>query len=101
MKEAVEASETEETVAESQEEEVAEELDVNDDIAALVEGEELSEEFQAKAKTIFEAAINSKVAKIEEELEADHIKALTEEVAEFKNELTESCLLYTSDAADE
>ena len=100
MKEAVEASETEETVAESQEEE-AEELDVNDDIAALVEGEELSEEFQDKARTIFEAAINSKVAKIEEELEADHIKALTEEVAEFKNELTERVDSYLEYVASE
>ena len=100
MKEAVEASETEETVAESQEEE-AEELDVNDDIAALVEGEELSEDFQDKAKTIFEAAINSKVAKIEEALEADHIKALTEEVAEFKNELTERVDSYLEYVASE
>ena len=99
MKEAVEASD--ETVAESQEEEVAEELDVNDDIAALVEGEELSEEFQEKARTIFEAAINSKVARIEEELEADHIKALTEEVAEFKNELTERVDSYLEYVASE
>ena len=99
MKEAVEASD--ETVAESQEEEVAEELDVNDDIAALVEGEELSEEFQEKARTIFEAAINSKVAQIEEELEADHIKALTEEVAEFKNELTERVDSYLEYVASE
>ena len=101
MKEAVEASDAEETVAESQEEEVTEELDVNDDIAALVEGEELSEEFQEKARTIFEAAINSKVAKIEEELEADHIKALTEEVAEFKNELTERVDSYLEYVASE
>ena len=100
MKEAVEASETEETVAESQEEE-AEELDVSDDINALVAGEELSEEFQEKAKTIFEAAINSKVAKIEEALEADHIKALTEEVAEFKNELTERVDSYLEYVASE
>ena len=100
MKEAIEASDSEEVVAESQEEE-AEELDVNDDIAALVEGEELSEEFQNKAKTIFEAAINSKVAKIEEALEADHVKALTEEVAEFKNELTERVDSYLEYVASE
>ena len=100
MKEAIEASETEETVAESQEEE-AEELDVNDDINALVAGEDLSEEFQEKAKTIFEAAINSKVAKIEEALEADHVKALTEEVAEFKNELTERVDSYLEYVASE
>ena len=100
MKEAIEASDSEEVVAESQEEE-AEELDVNDDINALVAGEELSEEFQEKAKTIFEAAINSKVAKIEEALEADHVKALTEEVAEFKNELTERVDSYLEYVASE
>ena len=100
MKEAIEASDSEEVVAESQEEE-AEELDVNDDINALVAGEDLSEEFQEKAKTIFEAAINSKVAKIEEQLEADHVKALTEEVAEFKNELTERVDSYLEYVASE
>ena len=100
MKEAIEASDSEEVVAESQEDE-AEELDVNDDINALVAGEELSEEFQEKAKTIFEAAINSKVAKIEEALEADHVKALTEEVAEFKNELTERVDSYLEYVASE
>ena len=100
MKEAIEASDSEEVVAESQEEE-AEELDVSDDINALVAGEELSEEFQEKAKTIFEAAINSIVAKIEEALEADHVKALTEEVAEFKNELTERVDSYLEYVASE
>ena len=100
MKEAIDASDAEEIVAESQEEE-AEELDVNDDINALVAGEDLSEEFQEKAKTIFEAAINSKVAKIEEQLEADHVKALTEEVAEFKNELTERVDSYLEYVASE
>ena len=100
MKEAIEASDSEEVVAESQEDE-AEELDVNDDINALVAGEELSEEFQEKAKTIFEAAINSKVAKIEEALEADHVKALTEEVTEFKNELTERVDSYLEYVASE
>ena len=100
MKEAIEASDSEEVVAESQEDE-AEELDVNDDINALVAGEDLSEEFQEKAKTIFEAAINSKVAKIEEALEADHVKALTEEVAEFKNELTERVDSYLEYVASE
>ena len=101
MKEAVEASETEETVAESQEEEVAEELDVNDDIAALVEGEELSEEFQAKAKTIFEAAINSKVAKIQEEIETENEKKIVEEITEIKEALVERVDSYLEYVADE
>ena len=90
---------------ETSEEEIVEEedykVDVEQDVQALFEGEELSEEFQNKAKTIFEAAINSKVAKIEEELEADHIKALTEEVAEFKNELTERVDSYLEYVASE
>ena len=103
MKEAIDSPETEEVVAESEttEEEVVEEVSVDDDVAALLEGEELSEEFQTKAKTIFEAAINSKVAKIEEQLEADHVKALTEEVTEFKNELTERVDSYLEYVANE
>ena len=59
-------SEEETTETESTEEVVAEdeekiEYSVEDDINALVEGEELSEEFKEKAATIFEAAINSKI----------------------------------------
>ena len=103
MKEAIESAETEEVVAESEatEEEVVEEVSVDDDVNALLEGEELSEEFQEKAKTIFEAAINSKVAKVEEQLEADHVKALTEEITEFKDELTERVDSYLEYVAGE
>ena len=56
----------EEVVAEEQVEE--EKIDVEEDIKALLEGEELSEEFQDKARTIFEASIKSKVSEIKEEL---------------------------------
>ncbi len=96
VKEAIETPETEEVVAE---EEVKAETSVEEDVAALLQGEELSEEFQAKAKTIFEAAINSKVAAIKEELESDHVKALKEETAELRGEITErvdSYLEYVS-----
>ena len=74
---------TEEDVAEdaaddvvAEEVEVKEEstLDVAADVAALVNGEDLTEEFKAKAATIFEAAIvnrvKAEVAKLEEEFEA-------------------------------
>ena len=88
----------EEVVAES---ETKEETSVEEDVEALLQGEELSEEFQAKAKTIFEAAINSKVAAIKEELEADHIKAIKEETAELKVELTERTDSYLEYVADE
>ena len=56
-------------IAEEETTETVEEYDVDEDVNALLGGEELSEEFKEKAKTIFEAAINAKVAGIKEELE--------------------------------
>ena len=96
VKEAIDTPE--EVVAES---ETKEETSVEEDVNALLQGEELSEEFQAKAKTIFEAAINSKVAAVKEELEADHIKAIKEETAELKADLTERTDSYLEYVADE
>ena len=62
----------EETVVEETKEEYT--VDVKEDVAALVNGEELSEEFKTKAATIFEAAIvtrvKAEVAKLEEEFNA-------------------------------
>ena len=92
MKEEEEVLETEETIEEEEtstedvvaEEETAEEVvaeyDVEEDVNALLGGEELSEEFKEKAKTIFEAAINAKVAEIKETLEAQYAEKLAEEV---------------------
>ena len=96
VKEAIDTPE--EVVAES---ETKEETSVEEDVNALLQGEELSEEFQAKAKTIFEAAINSKVAAVKEDLEADHIKAIKEETAELRVELTERTDSYLEYVADE
>ena len=77
-----------------------EEYDMEDDVNALLGGEELSEEFKAKAKTIFEAAINSKVSEIRATIEEEHEAKLAEEVAEEKEALQErvdSYLEYVSD----
>jgi hypothetical protein len=89
------AEETEEVVEEATEEstdaeEIAEEvveeevLDVKEDVAALVEGEELSEEFKQKAETIFEAAVVARVkretARIEEEFETRLAEAVEKNV---------------------
>ncbi len=90
-----------EVVAESSEEEVAPEINVEEDVEALLQGEELSEEFQAKAKTIFEAAINSKVATIKEELEQENSKKLEEEIESKKVELTERVDSYLEYVAGE
>ena len=93
-----------EVVAEEEEqvvEEQAPEIDVEEDMNALFSGEELSEEFQNKAKTIFEAAINSKVAKIQEEIEAENEKKIVEEITEIKEALVERVDSYLEYVADE
>ena len=77
-----------------------EEYDMEDDVNALLGGEELSEEFKAKAKTIFEAAINAKVAEIRATIEEEHEARIAEEIAEEKEALQErvdSYLEYVSD----
>ena len=93
---------TDEVVSEEEvtEEEVVAEYNVEEDVNALLAGEELSEEFQEKARTIFEAAINSKVAQIKEQLEAQFVEKFAEEVASAKESLAErvdSYLEYVSD----
>ena len=98
---------TDEVVAEeetTEEEVVAEEdmaVDVEQDVQALFEGEELSEEFQTKARTIFEAAIKEKVSEIKENLQTAYEQALVEEVASVRDELTERVDAYLEYVADE
>jgi len=98
-----------EVVAEEEttEEEVVEETveddtpSIEEDIEALIAGEELSEEFQEKARTIFEAAIKTKVAEMKEEVQKQYEVSLTEEVANLKSELTERVDSYLEYVAQE
>ena len=96
--EAEETSEEEEVIAEEEEEEA---IDIDADINALIAGEELSEEFQDKARTIFETAIKSKVATVKEELQEAYEKVLVEEVEAVKKDLTERVDAYLEYVADE
>jgi len=89
---------TDEVVAESETQE--EELNVEEDVNALLGGEELSEEFKEKAKTIFEAALKTKVKEIKENLEAQYEEKVADRVAEAKEELgqrVDSYLEYVSE----
>ena len=91
---------TDEVVAEEETTETVAEYDIEEDVNALLGGEELTEEFKEKAKTIFEAAINAKVAGIKEELEAQYASKLAEEIEAAKESLAErvdSYLEYVSD----
>jgi hypothetical protein len=104
--EAEEVEETQEVVAE--EEEVTEEIvdetpeyDIEEDMNALFSGEELTEEFQEKAKTIFEAAISAKVAQIAEEMEKKNEERIVEEIESVKAALVERVDGYLEYVADE
>ena len=95
--------EEDQVVAEDQvevsEDTVDETVDIEDDVNALLGGEELSEEFKEKAKTIFEAALNSKVKEIQETLEVQYEEKLQEAREELKASLQErvdSYLEYVS-----
>ena len=87
---------TEEVVAEA-----TPEYDIEEDVNALLGGEELSEDFKAKAKTIFEAAINAKVAEVKEALEAQYEEQLADRLVEATEELKERVDSYLEYVADE
>ena len=93
--------EEEEVVAESESEQEEETIDVEQDIQALLEGEELSEEFQNKARTIFEAAIRTKLSEIKEQVKVSYEEKLVEEVASIKEELKDRVDSYLEYVADE
>ena len=104
--EEAEADESQEVVAEEESTESTEEkVDLNsaieEDVNALLSGEDLSEEFKEKAKTIFEASINAKITDIENQLNEEYEKALNEQVQEIKVELTERTDAYLEYVADE
>ena len=105
---------TDEVVAESEEssEEVVAEEEVpeafakieeaiEEDVNALLSGEELSEEFRDKAKTIFEAALNARTEQIEEAVVKHYEEQLVEAVAEIEESLTERLDSYLEYVADE
>ena len=75
-------------------------IDVEQDIQALIEGEELSEEFQNKARTIFETAIRTKLSEIKEQVKDSYAEKLVEELETIKGGLkdrVDSYLEYVSD----
>ena len=90
-------AEESETVSEVQEIDI----DLSDDVKALFEGEELSESFQEKAKTIFEATIKSKIAAVKESLEAQYQTQIDKDVAEWKSALQERVDDYLHYVAEE
>ncbi len=81
------------------------EINVKEDIEALVQGEELSEEFKTKASTIFEAAVHQKVMEVATEkiddLEKEYQSNLQEEIISFRDELTDKVDGYLNYVVEE
>jgi hypothetical protein len=69
-------------------------MGVQEDINALFNGEELSEEFRTKATTIFEGAVIARAVTVVEELEKDILEAAEQSVEVIKQELEEQVDSY-------
>ena len=98
----VELEDNQEIVAETEETtEETVEIDIEADVNALLGGEELSEEFREKAKTVFEAALQSKVNELAEGMQAKYDEKLVEEVESTKAALAERVDSYLEYVAEE
>ena len=77
------------------------EMEIEDDLEKISEALELSEENSEKARTIFKAAVSSKVSEIKEELEKDYSQNLKTSVDKIKGDLSEAVDKYLSYCAEE
>jgi hypothetical protein len=76
-------------------------VDVSEDVSALTEGEELSEEFKDKAATIFEAAVKSKIRSEVARIEMEKTQEVAEEINTIRDELTEKVDAYMNYVVEE
>ena len=76
-------------------------VDVSDDVSALTQDEELSEEFKDKAATIFEAAVKSKLRSEVERIEMEKTQEIAEEINRVQDELTEKVDNYMNYVVEE
>ena len=91
----------EEKVEESTLEDRLSSVDVSEDVTALTQGEELSEEFKEKAATIFEAAVKSKLRSEVERIEQEKVQEVAEEINTVRDELTEKVDNYMNYVVEE
>ena len=76
-------------------------MDMKEDVAALTEGEELSEEFKQKAATVFEAAVKAKLVEEIENLESEYETKVDEKVSEVKEEIVDKVDAYLNYVVEE
>ena len=78
-----------------------EDIDVQEDVAAIFSGEELSEDFTSKATTIFEAAVLSKVNEVLEQVTVDFEGELESEKASIQEDMSKKLDDYLEYVAEE
>ena len=76
-------------------------MDLSDDVNALTEGGELSEEFKKKAATIFEAAVRAKLRSELEHLDETYTAKFNSEIEEAKNDMAEKVDDYLNYVVEE
>jgi hypothetical protein len=84
-----------------EEQEKEEEMDLSDDVKALIGDEKLTEEFKARATTIFEAAVKYKVKEAKKKMQTSYEEKLKEEVNSTKAELVEKVDSYLNYVVEE
>jgi len=84
-----------------EEAEKEEAIDVSDDVKALIGDEKLTEEFKAKAATIFEAALKSKIKEAKKKMHSSYESKLKEESEKSKAELVEKVDSYLNYVVEE
>ena len=77
------------------------EMEIEDDLEKISEALELSEENSEKARTIFKAAVSSKVSEIKEQLESEYSENLKTSIENVKGDLAEAVDKYLSYCAEE
>ena len=82
-------------------EEKIKKISVKEDVEALIEGEDLSDEFKEKAATIFEVAVKSKVREEIEKLEEEYAERIAGEIAKSTEETSEKVDAYLGYVVEE
>jgi len=84
-----EDDEVEETKSKAKKEEIEVEVDVEDDVKALFDGQDLTEDFKARTKLVFETAVKAKVKENLVSLEEKMQAQVAEQTASTLAEITE------------
>ena len=100
-KEVSEVADKEKEVKKETAKDKVKDMDMKEDVAALTEGEDLSEEFKAKAATIFEASIKAKLVEEIENLESEYETKVNEKDEETKSENEKKVNAYLNYVVEE